>query len=322
MIEGLESVSYCIILDLSQASKAMRSNDLESAFGILSVNKPSSWTSRDVVNRVQRLVRPAKAGHAGTLDPLATGILLVCVGKATRLISYVQQLPKTYDATFLLGRTSASDDIETEVQELSAAPIPTLAQIEAQLPAFTGVIDQRPPAYSAIKVAGRRAYQLARQGEAIELEPRPVEIHNMKLLDYEYPSLRLKIECGSGTYVRSLGRDLAGSLGTSAVMSALTRTAIGSFCVDEAVSVEELDEQSIRKNLTAPLSALSQLAQVQLNAAQLEVIRHGRRVALQELRLSESDSTGTIVAVDQSGKLVALVEQRRQGWLGPVVNFC
>src|SRR5690606_32379886 len=146
-------------------------------FGVLNINKPPEWTSRDVVNRVQRLVRPAKAGHAGTLDPLATGVLVVAIGSATRLISYVQRLPKHYRGTFLLGRTSPSDDTELEATLLADAPIPTREEIEKQLGAFVGEIQQRPPIYSAIKVQGRKAYDRARGGEAMELAARPVTVH-------------------------------------------------------------------------------------------------------------------------------------------------
>jgi len=214
-------------------------------FGILNVNKPTGWTSRDVVNRVQGLVRPAKAGHAGTLDPLATGVLVVCVGPATRLISYVQQMPKIYEATFLLGRTSPSDDTETAVTELSNAPEPSLTEIQALLPQFIGSVQQRPPAYSALKVKGQRAYKLARQGETVNLEPRTVEIYELQVDDYQYPECKLTLRCGSGTYVRSVGRDLAESLGTGAVMSELTRTAIGDFCVGDAINIEQLDLEQL-----------------------------------------------------------------------------
>src|SRR5262245_35406014 len=198
-------------------------------FGLLNIDKPAGLTSRDVVSRVQRLVRPQKVGHAGTLDPLATGVLVVAVGPATRLVEYVQRMPKTYQGTFLLGRTSDTEDVEGEVVELDSPPVPTRAEIDAALPRFIGTIEQRPPAYSALKVAGRRAHKLARRGEAVELAPRPVEIHAIELLRYEYPEMELRIDCGSGTYVRSLGRDVAEAVDTGAVMAALRRLAIGPF---------------------------------------------------------------------------------------------
>src|SRR5215213_4779856 len=141
-------------------------------FGLLNVNKPPGVTSREAVDRVERLVRPAKAGHAGTLDPLATGVLVICVGQATRLIRFVQRMPKRYRATFLLGYSSESDDTEREVVAIPNAVVPTRSMIDFVLPQFLGEIQQRPPAYSAIKVAGRRAYKLARRGKEVELAAR------------------------------------------------------------------------------------------------------------------------------------------------------
>ena len=198
-------------------------------FGFLNLNKPAGVTSRDVVNQVQRLVRPEKVGHAGTLDPLATGVLVVCVGRATRLTEYVQRMPKHYSATFLFGRQSDTEDIDGQVIELADPPQPKRDQIEATLPKFLGEIQQVPPAYSALKVEGRRAYDLARRGEDVQLAARPVVIYELRIVAYEYPELRLDIVCGSGTYVRSLGRNIARTVGTQAVMSALVRTAIGNF---------------------------------------------------------------------------------------------
>src|SRR5262245_7182097 len=170
-------------------------------FGLLNIDKPAGVTSRDVVNRVQRLVRPLKVGHAGTLDPLATGVLVVAIGQATRLVEYLQRLPKTYQGTFLLGRTSDTEDIEGTVIELTDTSIPTEQQIQGALPQFLGTIDQTPPAYSALKVSGQRSYDLARRGQAVDLAARPVEIHDLQLVRFAYPELELLIRCGSGTYI-------------------------------------------------------------------------------------------------------------------------
>ncbi len=286
-------------------------------FGILNINKPPGWTSRDAVNRVQRLVRPAKAGHAGTLDPLATGVLVVCLGPATRLISYVQQMPKSYQATFLLGRSSDSEDTETEVRALASPPIPSLAEIELKLPDFLGKIQQRPPAYSALKVDGKRAYQLAREGQDVQLTPRPVEIYELDVLDYNYPELQINIRCGSGTYVRSLGRDLADSLGTAAVMSALVRTAIGDFSCDHALDADGLTLEKITLRLQPASSAVVHLSQITLASKQIEEIRHGRRIAAPE----EIDTDAEIAAFDHQGNLVALLIEKEPGVLGPFRNF-
>ena len=155
-----------------------------SSSGLLNLNKPGGLTSRRMVDLVQRLALGAKAGHAGTLDPLATGVLVVCVGAATRLIEYVQRMRKSYRATFLLGRHSPTEDIEGEVTFLENPPVPTLAQIHAAAETLTGAIKQRPPAYSALKIEGRRAYAMARKGETVALEARTVEIYRIEVQRY------------------------------------------------------------------------------------------------------------------------------------------
>ena len=208
--------------------------------GVVVLNKAAGMTSRAAVDVVKRLVQPARTGHAGTLDPLATGVLVVCVGAATRLIDYVQRAAKRYRGTFLLGRSSPSEDVEGPVTLLADAPRPSLDVIQAAAVRLTGEILQRPPAFSALKIGGRRSYDLARAGQMVEHQPRRVTIHGIEVVDYAYPDLVLDIHCGSGTYVRSLGRDLAESLGTSAVMSGLVRTAIGDFTLDTAWGCEDL----------------------------------------------------------------------------------
>ena len=249
--------------------------------GLLNLNKPSGITSRQAVDVVQRLARPAKAGHAGTLDPLATGVLVVCVGAATRLIEYVQRMPKGYCAAFLLGRHSPTEDIEGEVTELPNPPVPTLDQLVAAARRFVGRIQQRPPAFSALKVEGRRAYQLARRGDKLELQARPIEIHRIEVARYEYPELALEVECGSGTYIRSLGRDLAESLGTAAVMSALVRTFIGGFRLDESVNPRQLTRENWQSRLHPPLRAVEHLPRVQLSAEEVVRVRNGLTIEVQ-----------------------------------------
>lgn len=182
--------------------------------GLLNFNKPTGVTSRDAVDRVQRRVpRKTKVGHAGTLDPLAEGVLLICVGRATRLIPYIHLLSKSYHATFQLGCESVTEDTEGELIARPADPQPTLEQIQSVLPSFLGEIMQRPPKFSALKVDGTRAYKLARGGNEVELAPRPIQVNALSVIRYEYPDLVLDIDCGTGTYVRSLGRDIAESLG-------------------------------------------------------------------------------------------------------------
>ena len=279
-----------------------------SHFGILNVNKPAGCSSRHVVDRIERLVRPAKAGHAGTLDPLAVGVLVVCVGQATRLISYVQQMPKQYRATFVLGRRSDTDDLEGEVTEIAGAPVPSRSKLDATLPQFLGDIQQVPPVHSAIKVGGRRSYKLARAGKAIELAPRMVTIHRLAICRYEYPVLELDIGCGSGTYVRSLGRDLAAALGTSAVMSALERTAIGGFHVRDALPLEDATADSVTQHLQPALAALANLPQVSLSELQLVELRHGRPIAMNARAVPLGvGETSPYAAVNAAGELVAIL---------------
>jgi tRNA pseudouridine55 synthase len=292
-------------------------------FGILNANKPAGCTSRDAVNRVERLCRPAKAGHAGTLDPLATGVLVICVGQATRLIQYVQQMRKLYRATFLLGRRSETDDIDGQIVETHHTRPPTSNELARALPQFVGRIQQRPPAYSAVKVSGRRAYELARKGATVELAPRLVTIYRLQLTRFDYPELELEVECGSGTYVRALGRDLAAALGTSAVMAALERAAVGGFRVEDAVPLEDLNIATIAEHLQPPLAAAADLPRAILDASQLAEIRHGRPITI----LSKSTTASPIdpeiewAAVDTAGRLVAILRQNEPNRFWPIKNL-
>jgi tRNA pseudouridine55 synthase len=282
--------------------------------GLLSVNKPAGMTSRQVVDVVQRFAWPAKAGHAGTLDPLAQGVLVICVGSATRLIEYVQRMPKGYVGTFLLGRRSPTEDIEGDVSELPDAPVPTPEQIETAARRFLGRIEQRPPAFSALKVRGRPAYKLARQGKQVELKSRPVEIYGIEVKAFQYPELVLEITCGGGTYIRSLGRDLAESLGTAAVMSALQRTSIGGFRVQQALDPRGLTRDNWLTFLQPPLRAVEYLPRLQLSAEEVTRLRNGLTIAVRgEGRgmAGAGDERGTaskdFAALDPAGQLVGIL---------------
>jgi len=285
--------------------------------GLLNLNKPAGITSRRAVDQVQRLCRPAKVGHAGTLDPLACGVLVVCVGAATRLIEYVQRMPKQYTGTFLLGRTSPTEDIEGEVTELQGPPVPTLDAIVAAAGALTGEIRQRPPAFSALKVGGRRAYDLARQGRPVDLEPRRVTVYSLTVEAYHYPRLTLRVECGAGTYVRSLGRDLAESLSTGAVMSDLVRTAVGGFRIEEAIQPEVLSPGAWRQHLRRPVAGVGGMPRLALSGAEAARIRHGQTI---EKTVPEADAE-ELAALDADGRLVAILARRGPGRLGPIRTF-
>lgn len=290
-------------------------------FGVINIIKPLRWTSHGAVSRVERLVRPAKAGHAGTLDPLASGVLVVCLGPATRLIEYVQQMPKQYHATFLLGQRSASDDLETEVELLEDAPQPSLEQLSAALKPLIGTIQQRPPAYSAAMIGGRRAYKLARRGEAFTLDARSVEIYSLEIQRYDYPQLELAIRCGSGTYVRSLGRDLAHSLGTAAVMSALVRTAVGDFRLEDSLPANKLDDVSIREHCVSPMRAVAHLPRVVLPPERAKYLERGGLISRDELDAAGVPTAAAIAALDEQGRLVAILKEARPGLFKPAPNF-
>ncbi|MGH8163857.1 MAG: tRNA pseudouridine(55) synthase TruB [Rhodanobacteraceae bacterium] len=281
--------------------------------GIINLHKPRGITSRQAVDCVKRLARPAKTGHAGTLDPLASGVLVVCVGSATRLIEYVQAMPKRYVGTFLLGRASDTEDIEGEVREIPNARRPLEAEVRQAAARFVGEIQQRPPAYSALKVQGRRAYDLARAGQQVDLAPRAVAIHRIDLVRYDYPELTLDVECGAGTYIRSLGRDLAASLGTAAVMSALVRTAIGCFCLEHARLPDTLALDNLADWLQPPLRAVSSLPTLTLSAGELERIAHGLSISRPgEFGASEA------AALDERGNLAAILLAQAGGTLRSV----
>jgi len=274
--------------------------------GLLNLNKPAGMTSREVVDIVGRVARTRRAGHAGTLDPLATGVLIVCLNWATRLVPFVQQLPKFYRAEFRLGQTSDTEDVTGNIQDYPDAIVPNRRAVEKALLLFIGTVQQVPPAYSAVHVGGRRAYELARQGEVVDLAPRDVEIHRIAIVEFDYPRLVLDIECGSGTYVRSIGRDLGIVLGCGALMTALERRGIGSFSVESAVSPETLNRDTIAGCVLPPASAVQQLPHYVCHADQLVALKQGRPlVASAELF---SSSASMIAVVDEAGALLALAE--------------
>jgi tRNA pseudouridine55 synthase len=290
-------------------------------FGLLNLNKPVGVSSAGVLGRIKRLVRPAKIGHAGTLDPIASGVLVACVGPATRLVDYVQRMPKSYRATFLLGRSSESDDTERPITELANPPILSRDEIERAALRFIGEIEQRPPTFSALKIGGRPAYQLARKGRQVDLAPRMVSIHHLEIVSFEYPTLVLDIGCGSGTYIRALGRDLAESLGTAAVMSELVRTAVGPFRVEDACDPAALTAETLPAHLLSPLRAIPSLPIVSLSDAEIELAVNGLVVPLLNADVAGARVDQEFAAVDSIGELVSILRRRADGALAPALNF-
>jgi tRNA pseudouridine55 synthase len=221
--------------------------------GIINLNKPAGMSSARAVSIVKRLLpRGTKIGHAGTLDPFATGVLLLLVGRATRQCERLMDQPKQYEATVKLGATTVTDDPESaEVIAPHVRPVERL-QIEQVLPQFVGQILQRPPAFSALKVGGRRAYDLARRGTEVMLEPRPVYVYCIELLEYEWPLARLRVDCGRGTYVRGLARDLGQALHVGGYLVQLVRTRVGEFLLRQAVTIDQLQAQTVQNYLLPP----------------------------------------------------------------------
>lgn len=285
-------------------------------FGLLNLNKPAGITSRRLVDMVQRLDRSVKVGHSGTLDPLATGVVVIGVGHATRLVEYVQEMPKRYDATFLLGRSSTTEDIEGVITELPDAEPPALEALEEAARSLSGEIEQRPPAFSALKVGGRRAYDLARAGETPDLRARMVRVDELTITHYEYPELRVSVKCSGGTYIRSLGRDLAELVGSAGVMSGLVRTAVGEFQLADALDPEVLSRYNLAEHLLDPrLAVKGVMEELTLSADDQKRVGHGLSISLPDV---QPDRTA---AVDATGRLVAILERRPDGSFKAAKNF-
>lgn len=209
---------------------------------VLAVNKPLRWTSFDVVKKLRGAFSVKKIGHAGTLDPLATGLLLVCTGRKTKSVSYYQGLEKVYTGEMVLGKTTPSVDLETAFDCVTSYDHVTEEAIQKLVPAFVGCINQVPPAYSAVKIQGERAYKKARQGQAAKLAPRQVFIHSFVVTAIDIPRIQFEVTCSKGTYIRSLVRDFGQQLGVGAYLSALCRIRIGDFRLEDAYDVAALTQ--------------------------------------------------------------------------------
>ena len=213
--------------------------------GILVINKPQGWTSFDVVAKIRNKLGAKKVGHTGTLDPMATGVLVLCLGKATKLAQQMTGHDKEYVAEITLGATSPTDDAEGEITPKKDAKKKSKTEVLTALKEFDGEIMQLPPQFSAKKVKGKRAYAMARKGQEVKLEPVKVIVHELELLDYKWPAVKLRISCGKGFYVRSLARDLGKKLGSGGYLSALQRTKVGHYDLTQAASIEDANENNI-----------------------------------------------------------------------------
>jgi tRNA pseudouridine55 synthase len=273
--------------------------------GLLVLDKPGGMTSRAALDRAQRWFgRRTRIGHAGTLDPLATGVLVLCLGSATRLVEHVQRMGKTYRSTFRLGTRSDTDDADGCVTPVPGAEDPGPERVTDLLRTFVGTIEQVPPAYSAAKVTGRRAYDLARSGAEVSLRPRPVSVSGIDVLRYQYPELEVEVRCGKGTYIRSIARDAGEKLGCGAFVQALRRTRIGPFAVEQAVQLDA-DAATARAALLPLALAVTDLPQVVLPRRERERLRNGQAVPLSgPVPAGQTD----VAVLDEAGNLAAVAE--------------
>ena len=274
--------------------------------GFLVVDKPGGMTSHDVVARVRRLAATRKVGHAGTLDPMATGVLVVGIGRATRLLGHLVLAEKAYDATVRLGAATTTDDAEGEVLSTASAAHLGLDAVEAAAARFRGAIEQRPSAVSAIKVDGRRSYARVRAGEQVDLPPRPVTVHELRLGEArrvgDLLDVDLSVRCSSGTYVRALARDLGDLLGVGGHLTALRRTSVGPFGLAEARTLEQLAEHLDLVDLAAVTRRC--FPGLDLDADQARDVGYGRRLPLQLA------GSGPVAVFAPDGRFLALYEQR------------
>jgi tRNA pseudouridine55 synthase len=282
--------------------------------GILNVLKPSGPTSFSIVSGVKRITREARVGHGGTLDPLASGVLPVFLGQATRLSQYLMEHSKTYRAEIELGTCTDSYDAEGNITATADYSSVTQCKIAEALEGFKGEISQTPPVYSAIKRGGQPLYKLARQGLNVEIDSRPANIYRLEIISFRLPVLTLDVECSKGTYIRSLAHDLGKALGCGAHLKGLTRTSYGPFNIKDAVTPERIESAVLNGTiceLVLPMdSVLSSWSRIALTPEQLELLRCGR-----DLNLNVDGGVARLRAYDEQSNLVALLEYKEDAGL-------
>ena len=274
--------------------------------GVLVIDKPIGLTSHDVVQIIRRGTGIRRAGHTGTLDPRASGVLVILLGPAVRLSEYVSASDKRYQATIRLGSTTDTYDAEGIVTSEAPANHISEEKFDEILQTYVGEIEQVPPPYSAVKVKGKKAYEMARKGEQVELEPRKIQVYSLDILEWDPPEVVIDAYCSSGTYVRSLANDLGEALGTGAYLIGLRRTKSGRFTLREAVPLRRLKEAFQEGDwyrfLIPAADALGDWPAIELDADQVDLVRHGHRIP------AETESEGWSRAISQQGDLVALLE--------------
>lgn len=286
----------------------MNSQDVKNAIsGALVIDKPVGMTSHDVVQAIRNGTGLRRAGHTGTLDPRASGVLVILVGPAVRLSEYVSASDKRYQAIIRLGGTTDTYDAEGKFTPTKDPANITEAEFEEALKTFVGEIEQTPPPYSAVKVQGRKAYEMARKGEEVELEPRTITVHHLEVLEWTPPEVVIDVHCSSGTYVRSLANDLGKKLGCGAYLVGLRRTKSGKFTLRDAVPLRKLQEAFTAGNwyqyLIPAAEALGDWYAIELSPDEVEAVRHGHRVKAKATDIGQEKVRG----VSTQGELVALM---------------
>lgn len=277
--------------------------------GLILVDKPAGWTSHDVVAKTRKIAGTRKVGHAGTLDPMATGMLVIGFNKATRLLTYIVDTTKTYRATIRLGHNTTTDDADGDITQTRYANAVTETQLRDGIAALTGTIQQVPSAVSAIKIDGKRAYQRVRAGETVHIPAREVTVHRFDIEDIRRApdgktiDLDVEVECTAGTYIRALARDLGETLDTGGYLTALRRTAVGPYRVEDAATMEQLTQKFVYTDLS---KATSQLFDTRIVTQQQGLdLMHGRRI-------SPSDTNELIAAAVDTGDVVALIRNAQR----------
>lgn len=273
--------------------------------GVLVVDKDPNWTSFDVVAKVRSLTGIKRCGHTGTLDPMATGVLPVLLGRATKLVDYFSDFPKEYEADLAFGFTTDSLDITGEILNRVEPKEIGPERVREALKAFVGDILQVPPMHSALKKDGVRLYELARQGQVLDLPPRPVTIHELELLDYAYPKARVRVVCGKGTYIRSLIRDLGEALGQPAVMTDLRRTKASGFSINQAEKLTELDRDSIVGRII-PIEKVLSHKEITLADSFVRLLTNGMK--LKDPRAIQDHGPGLYLLRTEQGEFLGLVQ--------------
>ncbi|MDP2744508.1 MAG: tRNA pseudouridine(55) synthase TruB [Dehalococcoidia bacterium] len=292
-----------------------------SVVGILNVNKPPGKTSFDIVALIRRLAGERRVGHAGTLDPMATGVLPVCLNQATRVIEYLQEQPKTYLAEIELGTVTDTYDGAGKVIRKSSPVAVTLGRLEEELQRFRGTIEQRPPMYSAVRYQGRHLYELARAGMEVERQPREVQLYSVQLVKFELPLLTLEVVCGKGTYLRSIAHELGQALGCGAYLKHLSRLKYGPFAIDDALTLSSLEEafrQGHWQGLLYPMSvALGHCQSFTVGEEAAVKLRNGRALPLTAVSSAAYPALSGVACAYTEGRcLIAVLslDVERQEW--------